>query len=67
MIKDPRNESAYSEVFDMPALRDIAEMAKKYVESDGHAFHSIPDGTYSDFACNVWVLMCELVRYQPKN
>lgn len=81
MIKDERikkivpryylADSNETEVFDMARLRDLAEMAKHDVERDLHIpvdgkVVSVPDGTYSDFECNVWELFAEAVAYGVK-
>lgn len=71
MIKDESNRNGYSEEFDMLALEELAEMAMRYVATEDDPFRSIfktkgktvPDGSYSDFSCEVWSLMCSLVRY----
>ena len=70
MIKNPilRNDNggAYTEVFDIERLREIAEMAKMYVKNDSKGVASskgVPDGRFSDFEVNVWEIMTELVRY----
>ena len=64
MIKNPilrnDNEGAYTEVFDIERLREIAEMAKVYAKNDSKG---VPDGHFSDFEVNVWEIMVELVRY----
>lgn len=66
MIKNKMNPGR-TEEFDIAAIRDLAEMAKKYVATEDRVFtakgQNVPDGTYSDFACNVWEIMNELVRY----
>ena len=70
MIKNPilRNDNggAYTEVFDIERLREIAEMAKVYVKNDskgGVSSKGVPDIHFSDFEVNVWEIMNELVRY----
>ncbi len=71
MIKDERNQNGYSEEYDLLCLEDLAEMAMRYVATEDDSFRSIfktkgktvPDGSYSDFSCEVWSLMCSLVRY----
>lgn len=70
MIKNPilknDNEGAYTEVFDIERLREIAEMAKVYAKNDSKGIASskgVPDGRFSDFEVNVWEIMVELVRY----
>ena len=70
MIKNPilRNDNggAYTEVFDIERLREIAEMAKVYEKKRSKGTISsqgIPDGHFSDFEVNVWQIMTELVRY----
>lgn len=67
MVKNERNRQAYSEVFDMDALRELGQMAFYDVAVEEgcnipKGQKHIPDGTYSDFACNVWEYMTELVR-----
>lgn len=70
MIKNPilrnDNEGAYTEVFDIERLREIAEMAKVYAKNDskgGVSSKGVPDIHFSDFEVNVWEIMTELVRY----
>ena len=70
MIKNPilRNDNggAYTEVFDIERLREIAEMAKVYAKNDSKGIgllQGVPDGHFSDFEVNVWEIMTELVRY----
>lgn len=70
MIKNPilRNDNggAYTEVFDIERLREIAEMAKVYAKNDskgGVSSKGVPDGRFSDFEVNVWEIMVELIRY----
>ena len=70
MIKNPilknDNGGAYTEVFDIERLREIAEMAKEYAynNSKGVALlKGVPDGHFSDFEVNVWEIMVSLVRY----
>ena len=70
MIKNPilrnDNEGAYTEVFDIERLREIAEMAKVYAKNYSKGIgllKGVPDGHFSDFEVNVWEIMVELVRY----
>lgn len=69
MIRDPNCKSAYSEEFDIAGLRELATMAARYIIEENYRGYyrvvgkTVPDGTYSDFDCNVWELMTALVRY----
>ena len=71
MISDQRNRNEYSEEYDMVALDELAKMAMRYVACEDDDYRKIfktygktvPDGSYSDFSCNVWELMTKLVRY----
>lgn len=68
MIKNPllRNNGAYTEVFDIERLREIAKMAKEYVKNDSKGvglLQGVPGIDFSDFEVNVWEIMVELVRY----
>lgn len=70
MIKNPLNKGSYSEEYDGEALRELAEMAKSYVAWDNDiqckeivACKRIPDGSFSDFSCNVWSMFVDAVRY----
>lgn len=54
MIKNENNRNAYSEVFDMERLEQIADMAKKDIW---------PNGSFSDFECHVHSLMLRLIEF----
>lgn len=61
-----KNSGAYTEVFDIERLREIAEMAKVYVKNDSKGIgllQGVPGIDFSDFEVNVWEIMVELVRY----
>ena len=70
MVKNPMSKPGYCEEFDMEALRDLADMAFRYVvvENGGNmtgnqkGLPRVPNGNYSDFSCNVWELMTNLIR-----
>ena len=66
MIRDENARGAYSEEFDIKGLRELCEMSKLNVAREngfkGNG-RDIPDGTYSDFCCNVWELFGEAIRY----
>lgn len=67
MVKNKNNIPAYSEMFDMEALRELAKMAfyDVVVEEGGNipkGEKTVPDGSFSDFSCNVWALFKENVR-----
>lgn len=72
MIKNEfvkKNHNGYTEEYDIEGLRDLATMAARYVIKDSYGGlftvkgRDVPDGSYSDFSCNVWELMTALIRY----
>lgn len=58
MVKDPANENAYSERFDLDRLREIANLA---LSGKG------TNGTFSDLECHVHSLFCEVIRKSKIN
>lgn len=72
MVKDKNNLNSYSEEFDINALSELATMAARYVIKEEYNDvlvtngKTVPDGSFSDFSCNVWELMNSLVRYGIK-
>lgn len=66
MIKNPNSVPGYCEEYDGEALRELVEMAKMYVARECGLKApecGVPDGSFSDFSCNVWEMMTELIRY----
>lgn len=69
MVKNKMSLTGYSEEFDMERLREIADMSMR------DAVHTIcgrnivvngqrcPDGSFSDFECNVWSLMNQVILF----
>lgn len=65
MIKNPHNHPSYTETFDAPALIELRAMAARYVaKENGIAVsgRTIPNGTYSDFSCQVWQIFVDAIR-----
>lgn len=59
----------YTEEYDFAGLRDLANMSMRdavgsrcgrYLRVVGKR---VPDGSYSDFSCNVWSLMNQLILF----
>ena len=66
MVKDKNNIPSYVEEYDILALEDIAEMAKRHVANENHVRLSgrdVPDGTYSDMSCVVWEIFVNAVNF----
>lgn len=69
MVKDKNNIPSYVEEYDILALDEIAEMAKRYVANENRIRlpgRDVPDGTYSDMSCNVWEIIVAAVRFGVK-
>lgn len=69
MVKDKRNLNGYSEEYDIPALRELAQMSARYVARENGVRikgQDGPDGTFSDFSCGVWELLNAAIRIGVK-
>ena len=65
MVKDKRNLTSYSEIYDIAAIAELAAMAVRHVAYEENCpIHGrdIPGGTHSDMDCNVWEQIVEAVR-----
>lgn len=58
-VLNPANHGAYSEEYDYPALKQLAEMSMQYVLNGT----GVPSAAQSDFDCEVWALMNRLIRF----
>lgn len=72
MIKEKeiyKQHPEIAETFDLAALRELADMTKRYVTKEKFGAvlkvhgDDIPDWHWSDFSCNLWSMLNELIHF----